>query len=152
MPTDATSRGLSALAGFGLFLTCIVLSYLNSTTSAYLWSAIYIGALIVTALAMAAKWAAALGVETSLAVAADKVASVVPWIALYFLGIQALHYNRDGLDGFMACIAILSLVFVIGFGIADSIASFAGKKYQEARSFAAQGLSSAGASLSSDRR
>jgi hypothetical protein len=155
MPTNGTARGLSALAGFGLFCTAIVLCYLNSTTSNFFWSSIYISAIIVVSLATASKWAMGLGVENGVAVFADKVASVVPWVALYFNGIQALHYNRDGLDGFMAGVAIISLVFVVGFGVADSVASLLGQKYRDvSKSLAEAGqrVSAASDALHGSRR
>lgn len=131
MPTNGTTRGLSALAGFGLFLTAIVFCYLNATTSTAFWSMVYVAGVVICSLAFASKWAAALGVENGLAVVADKVASIVPWAALYFDGIQALHFKHDGLDGMMAGIAIIALVFLVAFGVADSVASLLGQKYRD---------------------
>lgn len=130
MPTNGTARGMSALAGFGLLFTAIVLCYLNSTTSNPILSLVYFASIGITSLAMAAKWATALGVENKLAVWGDKVASLVPWVALVFNGIQVLHYNSDGLDGMMAGIALIALVFVVAFGLADSIGSLVGQKFK----------------------
>jgi len=129
MPLDSNVRGLSALAGLGLLLTAFVCAYLNATTAAFLWSMIYVGAVVITSLAAASKLATALGVENGLAQAADYVSSIVPWMALYFLGIQALHFQHDGLDGFMAGVAIISLVFTLSFGVMDSVKTFVGGKY-----------------------
>lgn len=131
MPNNGTARGLSALAGFGLFMTAIVLCYLNTTTSAVTWSTIYVAGIVVTSLAMAAKWATALDVQSGVVQMADKIASIVPWVALYFTGIQALHYTRDGLDGLMAGVSIIALVFLVFFGVFDSIASLFGEKYRD---------------------
>jgi hypothetical protein len=130
MPIDANIRGLSALAGFGLFVNAIVIAYLNSTTSNFLWSSIYISAMIMVSLAIASKFAIALGVENKLAHAADGVASVVPFISIFFSGIQALNYSNDGLDGFMAGVSIISLVFLVAFGVVDSLVAWFGSKYQ----------------------
>ena len=129
MPIDANTRGLSCLAGFGLLLTAIVLAYLNSTTTAFFWSTVYILGLITAALASAAKFSIALGVENKLAHLADAVASIVPWVAIWFDGIQSLHYAHDGIDGMMAGIAIIALVFVVAFGVADSLVAWFGTKY-----------------------
>lgn len=139
MPTDAATRAKSALSGFGLFITAIVFCYLNSTTTG-LWSEIYVAGTIITGLAMAAKWAAALGVENGFSKASDYLASFVPWIALYFMGIQALHFHSDGIDGFMAGIAIIGLIFNGAFGIFESISTLIGAKYKA--------LSESGAELS----
>ena len=129
MPTDTEARAKSALSGFGLFLSAIVFCYLNSTTTG-LMSEIYVAGVIATSLAMAAKWAAWLGVENSLSKAFDYVASFVPWISLYFVGLQALHFQKDGLDGFMAGFSMIALVFLGGFGVFESISTLIGSKYK----------------------
>lgn len=131
MGMNATARGLSALSGFGLFLTAIVLCYLNSTTSSPTMSTVFVAGIVISSLSMAAKWAVALDVQTTVVEYADKMASVVPWIALYFVGTQALHFSRDGMDGLMAGISIIALVFLAFFGVLDSIGSFIGKKYHD---------------------
>lgn len=129
MPTDTEARAKSALSGFGLFLTAIVFCYLNSTTTG-LMSEIYVSGVIITSLAMAAKWAAWLGVENKLSKASDYLASFVPWVALYFMGVQALHFHHDGIDGFMAPFAMIALVFLGAFGIFESISTLIGSKYK----------------------
>jgi hypothetical protein len=129
MPLDSNVKGLSAMAGLGLFITAIVLAYLNSTTSIFVWSTIYVAGVVVSSLAAASKFATALGVESGLAKFADMVASVVPWVAIFFDGIQALHFKHDGLDGFMAGIAIIALVLIIAFGVTDSVIAWFGNKY-----------------------
>jgi len=131
MPVNSNAKGLSALAGFGLLVTAIVLSYLNATTTIFIWSTIYVAALVAVSLAMASKFATALGVENGFARFADHVTSVVPLVALYFNGIQALHYQHDGVDGFMAGIAILALVFLGAFGVFDTIKTWLGHKYSD---------------------
>src|SRR5260370_314665 len=131
MPSNGTARGLSALAGFGLFLTAIVLCYLNTTTSGLFGSTLFAAAIAVTGLGMAAKWAIALGVENKLAIAADKVASLLPWVAVFVNFYQALHYKDDGMSGFMAGIAIIALVYVVAFGLADSVTSLIGRKFHD---------------------
>lgn len=131
MPSNGTARGVSLLSAIGLLFTAIVLCYLNTTTSHAIGSTIYIAALVATTLAMATKLAAAVGVENKFSVAADYVASLVPWIAVYFNLIQFLHYTHDGLDGFMAGIALIALIFVGAFGLLDSIGTFIGKKYKD---------------------
>jgi len=103
---------------------------------------------------MAAKWATALGVENKLAVWGDKVASLVPWVAVIFNGIQVLSYNHDGLDGMMAGIALIALVFTVAFGLADSITSLFGQKYKDitgALSEASHRVSAASQALHGDR-
>ena len=136
MPIDGTSRGLSALSGFGLLLTAFVLCYLNATTTTFLWSTIYVAGIVVAALASAAKFAMALGADNRLAQAFDAVAGVVPWIAVYFNAIQALHFKHDGLDGMMAGVAIIALVFIIGFGVTDSLQAWFGIKYKQVQELA----------------
>ena len=130
MPIDGTSRGLSALSGFGLLLTAFVLCYLNATTTTFLWSTVYVAGVVVASLACAAKFAMALGADNRLAQAFDSVAGIVPWVAVYFNGIQALHFKHDGLDGMMAGVAIIALVFIIGFGVTDSLQAWFGAKYK----------------------
>ena len=136
MPINSTNTGLSVLSAFGLLLTAIVLSYLNTTTSAFFWSTIYVGGVVVCSLACAAKLATALGAENKFAQFTDTIAGIVPFVAIYFDGIQALKYTHDGLSGFMACIAIIALVFVSAFGVADSLISWFGAKYQQATDLA----------------
>jgi hypothetical protein len=136
---------MSAIAGIGLFCTGLVLSYLNSTTANFFWSSIYVGGVAVTTLAMLAKLAVAFGVENGFVVASDKVSSIVPWVALYFDGIQALHFKHDGLDGFMACFAIITLGIVFFSGVTDSVASLIGKKYRDATEALAEGAHRAAA-------
>lgn len=131
MPTNGTARGLSALTGFGLFLTAIVLCYLNTTTSTFFGSTAFLVAIAVVSLGMAAKWASALGVENGFSVFADKAASFLPWVALAVNGYQVLHYKDDGMSGFMAGVALISLVFVGSFGLLDSISSVLGKKFHQ---------------------
>ena len=128
MPSDTNTRGLSFLSGFGLFLTAIVLAYLNTTTTAFLWSTIYVSGIVICTLACAAKLATALGVENKLADAADAIAGVVPFVAIYFDGIQALKYTHDGLSGFMAGVAIIALVFIVAFGVWDALVTWFGAK------------------------
>lgn len=136
MPINPGASGLSALSGFGLLLTAIVIAYLNTTTSAFLWSTIYVGGIVVCALFCAAKFASALGADNKFAQATDAIAGVGPFVAIYFDGIQALKYTHDGLSGFMAGIAIIALVFVSAFGVADSLISWFGTKYQQAADLA----------------
>jgi hypothetical protein len=131
MPLDTNARGLSAMAGLGLFVTAIVLAYLNSTTDVFVWSTIYVAGIVVASLAAASKFATALGVESGLAKFADMVASIVPWVAIFFDGIQALHFKHDGLDGFMAGIAIIALVLIVAFGVTDSVVAWFGNKYAD---------------------
>lgn len=129
MPTDTTSRGVSALSAFGLFLTAIVLAYLNTTTSAFFWSTIYMGGIGICTLAFAAKIATALGVENKFAEVSDSVAGIVPWVALYFDGTTVLHYTQPGLPGFMAGIALIALILIGTFGVMDSLYAWFGDKY-----------------------
>jgi hypothetical protein len=131
MPTSSSAKSLSALTGFGLFLTAIVLCYLNTTTAGFFGSTVFFVAIAVTSLGMAAKWSIALGVENKFAEFADKVASLLPWLAVVVNGYQALHYQDDGLSGFMAGVAVISLVFVGSFGLLDSISSVVGKKFHQ---------------------
>lgn len=132
MPIDAKARGMAALSGFALFMTFIDFCYLNSTTSHPIWSLIYVGGIGVTILATASKWATALNVETKLAEYADKVASIIPIASLFFVGLQALHYNRDGLDGFMAGWSIGTFILLLGFGVGDAFMSWAGRAAEQA--------------------
>lgn len=138
MPTNANARGMSAIAAIGLLFTGLVLSYLNSTTSSFFWSSIYVGGVVVATLAMLAKLATAFGVENGFVTASDKVASLVPWVALLFDGYQALNFQHNGFDGFMACFAIMTLGVVFFSGVTDSIASLAGQKFHDIQEAAAE--------------
>lgn len=133
MPIDANTRAVSLLSAIGLLFTAIVLCYLETTTSAFLWSTTLLIAIGITALAMCSKLASALGVENKLAEYADKVMSVIPWLAVLTNGYQVLHYKDDGMSGFMAGIALIGLVVIVAFGLADSIASIIGSKFQAAQ-------------------
>ncbi len=147
MPTNANARGLSAIAAIGLFCTALVLSYLNTTTSSFIWSTIYVAGVVITTVAMLTKLATAFGIENGFVVASDKVSSFVPWIALYFNGDQALHFKHEGADGFWACFAIITLGIVFFSGITDSVASLIGKKYRDVSAAVGDNLGAAGASL-----
>jgi hypothetical protein len=132
MPMDAAAvRGRAALSGLGLFLTAIIMAYLNSKTSTFFWSTTYVVAIVVAGLGSASSFSTALGITHGLARAAAYVTAWVPWFALYFVGIQALHYKSDGIDGFFAGLAVLNLVFLVAFGVTDSIGVVFGNAFQK---------------------
>lgn len=130
MPNDANARGVSAGSAVGLFFTTLVLCYLNTTTSGLFGSTAFILAIGATGLAMCAKMGFAFGVESKLASAADRVASLVPWVAVVVNIYQVLHYKNDGMDGFMAGFALLALMTTIAFGLTDSVQSIIGEKFK----------------------
>jgi ABC-type uncharacterized transport system permease subunit len=128
----ANQNSVSFLAGFGLLLTAFVCAYLNTTTSAFIWSTIYMVATGICSIAAAAKFATAIGADSKVLLAADYIASVVPWVAIFFNFVAFTHYKQDGLAGFMGAVSLISMVFVVFFGVTDSIRSLVGAKFKAA--------------------
>jgi hypothetical protein len=133
MPNDVNSRGVSAVTSFVLFLALLEIAYTNATYQGAFGSIPINIAAAVIALALFVKLASAVGVNNRLVNGFDKVLAVVPVLCLAVFAYRALDYWRDGVSGFMASLAIAGGVGAVVFGMADTVVSWTGSKYEQAQ-------------------